>query len=309
VFERVLVTGGTGFIGRYILERLSGAGIRPLVTARQNRANTSGRFDLVELDLTDSARVAEVVNAYRPQAAIHLAGVSGSQDPDGKLCRDINVTATKSLLLELDRTGCERIVMIGSAAEYGAQATPFREDMVPMAVSAYGRSKAEATAIAMAMNAASGFPVTVLRVFTAYGFGQPETMFLPQAITRALRGERFVMTDGSQRRDHVYVEDVADAIFRTLTANGAIGRVINIGSGRGLRLSHVAERVCEICGVDKGLLTIGDPSPDEDSRLDTEADITLAKEILDWSPQTEFVARSGNEGGLNKMIAQMREAQ
>lgn len=307
VFDRVLITGGTGFIGRYVLDRLVDFGIRPLVTIRKDPAVVPDQVDLLETDLTDTAKVTEIVNTYRPQAAIHLAGVTGSQDTSGRLCHEVNVTATKGLLAALERAGCDRVVMIGSAAEYGSQSTPFQEDMEPMPVSHYGRSKAEATAAALGMNKASGFPVTVLRVFTAYGLGQPGKMFLSRAISCALRGQPFEMTPGSQRRDHVFVADVADAVIKTLGNDEAIGKIINIGTGNAVRLSELAEAVWERCGADRGMLTVGNASQDADSKFDTEADITLAKTLLNWSPRTQLLSGSRNDDGLDLMIRRMRE--
>ena len=306
MFEKILVTGGTGFIGRYVLDRLIRQGTCPVAAARRPAA-ASPDLDFVELDITDVRRVQEIVSSVRPDAVIHLAGIAGSQDPDGTRCHDINVTGTRNLLEALSQSNCEGIVMIGSAAEYGTQKTPFREIMSPLPASPYGRSKAEATALAMEMYAESGLPVTVLRVFTAYGIGQPEKMFLPLAINHALRGIPFAMTDGSQRRDHVHVEDVADAVVAALETDDAVGRIINIGSGTGVKLATIAEKVWELSHADPSLLTVGEPGPDPDSRLDTEADISLAKKLLNWSPKIPLFDTSSEAGGLTRMFSHMRD--
>jgi nucleoside-diphosphate-sugar epimerase len=287
VFERVLVTGGTGFLGSYVLKRL-------------------GKAVLVQLDLTDEQATSEVIRSYRPQAVLHLAGVTGSGDPEGKRCHAINVTATRNLLRALDETRCERIVMVGSASEYGSQLTPFSEEMDAMPITKYGASKAEATRIALEMHGKSGLPVTVLRVFSAYGYRQPKSMFLTQAITHALRGERFEMTDGSQRRDFVYIDDVAEAIIRALYSENVEGRIINVGSGHSYPLADVAKVIWNQCQADPDLIALGVRSKTGDDNADTEADITLAGQLLEWRPRVPFLNTSEVEGGLARMIRQMK---
>jgi nucleoside-diphosphate-sugar epimerase len=305
VFDRVLVTGGTGFIGGYVIERLIRSGIRPLITTRSVSAHGAGSSDLYEVDLTKFERTDDLIRSYRPQAVIHLAGISGSNDPTGELSEAINFTATKNLFTSLESAGVDRIVTIGSAAEYGRQPLPFSESAEIRPVSPYGISKANATRAAMQLNARNGFPVTVLRVFSAYGHGQPFRMFLPQLIVHGLANRTFRMSGGQQRRDFVHVTDVADAIVSALCTPAAIGKIINIGSGKGSALRDVAKMVWEACNADPDRLLIGQRPTAYDDDIDTEADISLAKEVLGWQPRVPFVGSDNKMNGLADMIAQM----
>ena len=308
--QRILVTGGTGFIGRYVVDLLCADGVSPLVTINSERnskaAPLSSEPELVSLDLTNFEQVNDLVQNYKPQIVLHLAGVTGNTDPTGKIYDEVNFNGTTNLLKALEKTGVTHVVMIGSAAEYGNQLIPFREDMPAMPVSQYAISKTKANQFALDMHSATGFPVTILRVFTAYGYGQPHKMFLSQLITHGLLNKHFKMSDGLQKRDFVFVEDVAAAIRSASTAQDAFGHVINIGSGKGMALRAVAQKVWEICGADEELLNIGAFEKSGDDAFDTEADISLAAELLDWRPGPGILCEIDGLSRLKTTIRKMK---
>jgi nucleoside-diphosphate-sugar epimerase len=286
VLERILVTGGNGFIGRHVVRRLRENGYDPLITVSPSHHPLP---DTSFLDVTDPAAVQALFDSYKPATVLHLAGTTGHNDPAGSNCRRMNLDATVNIVDAAAGKNVSRLILIGSAAEYGSQPTPFREDMPARPVSAYGRSKAEACEYAMRAFSAAGLPVTVLRVFTAYGPGQSDKMFLSQLIAAALKGESFVMSDGQQRRDMVHIGDVVRAILRSMTIDNAAGRIINIGSGRGTRLKDIARAVWKECRADPERLVIGGRDKTGDDLYDTEADITLAAHLLDWSPTSHIL--------------------
>jgi nucleoside-diphosphate-sugar epimerase len=289
VFDRILVTGGTGFLGRYVVERLVSQGHRPKATTfgeKESAARTEmpAGVDLVAADLTDRNQAKDLVETYRPQIVIHLAGTTGHNDPTGERCNRVNYEATVNLLDALRSGDVQRVVLIGTAAEYGDQPIPFREDMEPRPMSHYATSKVRANEYALEMHAKTGIPVTILRVFTAFGYGQPSKMFLSQLVTHGLLKRSFKMSDGLQKRDLVYIADVTTAILASLTPTDAVGRVINIGTGLGIPLRQIAVAVWEASGALRELLEIGSLDKAGDAAIDTEADISLARNILGWSP-------------------------
>lgn len=292
--QRILVTGGTGFIGSYVVAQLREQGIEPVTPT------------LADLDLTDARMTDSVISSIRPEIVLHLGGVTGA-GTTAERCNEVNFIGTVNLVQALERTGVSRVVLLGTAAEYGTQKTPFREDMPARPVSPYAVSKARANEFALERHTKAGFPVTILRVFTAYGYGQPGKMFLSQLLRSALLGQRFNMSDGLQRRDLVFVGDVANAIVLAATAAKSLGVVINIAGGRAITLKALATKLWDICGADPELLRLGEREKTGDDALDTEADITRAADLLGWRPEAPFIGDAGPGHPLYQMIDRMRD--
>ncbi|HVF46257.1 MAG TPA: NAD(P)-dependent oxidoreductase [Pyrinomonadaceae bacterium] len=300
--ERILVTGGTGFIGRHVVNLLTGQGYRPLITTFSSASGP----EFVKLDVTDPGNTRAVVDSFEPQIVIHLAGVTGHDDATGEKCRNVNYLGTLNLLNSLEGRDVSRVILIGSASEYGHQPIPFQEDMTARPVSAYGLSKTRATEAALERFATTGLPVTILRVFSAFGEWQPNKLFLSQLLTHALLNRDFKMSDGLQRRDYIYAADVAMAITAAMLAEPAVGRVINIGSGRGTVLHDLARYTWALCGADEARLHIGAREKSGDDAFDTEADISLAADILGWAPQNSLLPTPGRTAVVSEMIAHIR---
>jgi nucleoside-diphosphate-sugar epimerase len=306
--QRILVTGGTGFIGRYVIDLLISDGSRPLVTTFNKTVSDNPDIDIVDADLTDAAKINDLIKSYKPHTVLHLAGVTGNSDPTGKIYHDINFTGTVNLLNALRKSGVSRVIMLGSAAEYGNQTIPFREDMRARPFSHYAISKAKANQFALNMHAADGLPVSILRVFTAFGYGQPDKMFLSQLIRHALLNHHFSMSDGMQKRDFVPVGDVASAIRASMNTETTVGRIINIASGKGIALRDLARHVWKMCGADDDRLDIGSRTKIGDDSFDTEADVSLAAGILNWHPGPPILSGSGESPALIEIIRRMRNA-
>ncbi len=211
-YERILITGGFGFVGRAVTSELVAYGLRPLILdPNANENEGKGAFDMARVDITDHLAVGNLIADYRPDLVIHLAGVNVRDDPTGTENEVVNFSATASLIEQASDAGTKKLVMMGSAAEYGNNPIPFREDLEPHPVSQYARSKAKATDFALDFSARTGFDITVLRTFTAYGPDQPANMFLSQLVKHAVVNECFNMSDGTQRRDFVFIADVVEA--------------------------------------------------------------------------------------------------
>jgi nucleoside-diphosphate-sugar epimerase len=131
-------------------------------------------------------------------------------------------------------------------------------------------------------------------------------MFVSQLITHALLNQRFIMSDGLQKRDLVYIDDVTDAIMAGMAKPDAVGRVINIGSGCGIPLRQLARAIWSACNADSELLEIGSVEKSGDAAIDTEANISLAREILDWSPRVQIIDQGDPSLELLETIEKMR---
>jgi nucleoside-diphosphate-sugar epimerase len=286
--EKILVTGGTGFLGRYIVRELIAKDIKPLVLTRNAKTNAFGnqteKISFVEVDLLDYASVKKIVEKHQPDRIIHLAGIVRPPSDQPELLELLNYEATARLLDIAATTPIKKIIIIGSADEYGFQSCPQIETMPAQPVSDYAISKNKAIEYALSSNRARGLPVVILRPFTVYGTGQPAKMFVSQAVACAVRGIEFEMSEGVQKRDLLFVTDFVNAIIKLLTANETDGEIFNVGSGKSIALRELANKIWEIAGADKNLLKIGARSASPVELHDTEADISKISRVIDWKP-------------------------
>ncbi|ETW94732.1 MAG: hypothetical protein ETSY1_33605 [Candidatus Entotheonella factor] len=305
--KHVAITGATGFIGRYLTQALVALECYPTLftCGRQPQSaalQMENRVRWVPMDLLDERAIAETMQQEKPAVIFHLAGTRGREATYRACthCARLNVEATLQLLKAASQCGVERVIMLGTADEYGDQPGPLHETLPLYPVSPYAISKAAATRFSQTLFQREGCPVTVLRPFTVYGPGQPGDMFVAEAVSCAIAGQPFRMTHGQQRRDFVFIDDMVEAMMKAASAPQVEGQVINIGSGQATRLCDVASLIWELSGSEAPLLIGARPGGASEFH-DTWADISRAKTLLNWEPRVSLRA------GLHNMIAWERQ--
>jgi len=247
---KVLVTGGTGFVGRHLRRRLRQLGCPIVLLARRAEATDTAEQWVVG-DLTDAAFVSRTLSTITPDVIFHLASTR-ERSVTAEAFRHtvvtnlplaINVFAAASSL-----PGLTSLVTLGTAEEYGSGSLPFTEPQREAPVSAYSLSKLCITHLAQIMNRAHGLPAVVLRAGILYGPGQPDDMLVAQLFAAARSGEPLPMTLGEQTRDFLFVEDAVDALLQAAMTPAARGEVINVGSGREMRLMDLVRLIEKITG-------------------------------------------------------------
>jgi len=246
----VLITGIGGFIGPRLARNLLEHGHRVSGTWLENTPppNVEGA-DLYHADLMDRSSLDRVFEAAKPDAVVHLAGLSSVGDSwnrPGEYFRT-NVLGTENLL---DFAGDRKVVFASSAEVYGPvpeEEQPIDEDRLPDPRSPYALTKAAAERIALARGA------VVARPFNLVGPGQAPGFVLPSfagQLSAICRGEQPVLKVGNltARRDFVHVDDGADA-FRVLIESGQPGHVYNIAGRQALSIAEVLDRLCAVAGV------------------------------------------------------------
>jgi UDP-glucose 4-epimerase len=270
---RVLVTGGAGYIGSHTLVECLGQGHEALVVddfsngspaaLDRVRALTNGHLEQEEADIRDVPRLTAIAARYRPDAAIHFAGLKSVGESGRRAVDywDVNVGGTLALLRALDAAGSARVIFSSSATVYGEPRYLPYDEAHPLApASVYGRTKAVAEqALADWAAAAPGRAALILRYFNPVGAhasgrlgedprGVPDNLmpFLAQVAAGrqpALRiwGDDWPTPDGTGIRDYIHVTDLARAhvaaLDRAARAEGA--EVYNIGTGRGVSVREM----------------------------------------------------------------------
>jgi nucleoside-diphosphate-sugar epimerase len=278
--QRLLVTGGSGFIGARLCRRaLEHGAIVHAVSRHGAVASDEVRWE--RADLTDDSTVHALLLGLRPDIVIHLASeVSGSRDRDFvRPMLQANLVAAVNVMLATADASCRRLVLAGSMEE------PDLGDPEAVALSPYAISKWAALAYARFFHALYELPMVHLRVFMVYGPGQRDLRKLvPYVTVSLLRGRAPKLTSGGRAIDWIYVDDVVEAFLRAATAPGVEGASLDIGSGALVTARAVIARLCHLVG--------GDVEPAFGAIADRQlervrvADPARAAEAMRWRPRT-----------------------
>lgn len=267
--KRVLVTGASGFVARHLIPALRSAGWSVVGTARSiSKPAWFPDLEWVPADPTSLPESRDLIIRLAPQAVIHLAGqVRG---PDAELCA-ANVATASHLLQTVREVAPEtHLVLVGSAAEYGAvpeHALPIDEDTFCSPVGAYGATKLAATVLAQAAVRSWNARVSIVRPFNIVGAHMP-AQFVAGALLERIHaardgGEPIAIGRTDTTRDFVDVGDLAAALVRLLDIE-ARGEIINICSGRETRIRDLLDAAIALAGnrvawkVDPSLIRPGD---------------------------------------------------
>ncbi len=303
--ERVLVTGGAGYVGSHCCKALAAAGYEPVTYDNLS----TGHRELVkwgpleEGDIRDRERLASVLTRHAPTAVLHFAALAyvgdSARDPLGYF--DNNVGGTISLLQASLSAGVDKVVFSSSCSVYGnAEDLPVTEAAPTRPTSAYGETKLACERLLDRLARTGALSCLALRYFNAAGadpegetgeWHEPETHLLPRAILAGLGqlpeleifGTDHATPDGSAVRDYIHVADLAKAhvlSLRHLEAGGDSGAV-NLGTGRGHSVLEIVRAVEAATGRPLPVRTAprreGDPPA-------VYADASLARRLLDFDP-------------------------
>lgn len=284
---RVLVAGATGFIGAALVSRLTRDGVPVVGVSRSTGVDLASREQLQRLGTFDV-----IVNA---------AGrtfVPASHDDPQAFARD-NVIVTRNLLELARRTGA-RFVHAGSYVYGTPRALPIDETQPLAPHNPYSASKIAAERACEEMHRAGGVPVTILRVFNAYGPGQRREFLVP-TIVAGIRAGAIELADAAPRRDFVHVDDVVDAFARALAWRHHGCEAVNVGSGRGVSVAELVEIAVRASGRDVAVRFANRERPGEIA--DVVADVRKAAATFGWRPRVALgsgiaaLVRSGGGAG------------
>lgn len=294
----VLVTGGAGFIGSHLIDRLVEAGYAVRVIDNLSTGNLAnieghldgGRVDFVEGDIRDAGRVKKSVEGMG--MVVHLAAVTSvpfSVEHPG-LTYDVNAKGTLNLLRSCAEEGVGRFVFVSSCAVYGEpEFLPLKETHHVSPISPYAASKLAAEHSCLDFYEKRLLKSVILRLFNVYGLRQGLNDYsgvITRFFDRAKRGlPLIVYGDGLQTRDFVNVCDVVKAVLASVENDRALGEVFNIGSGRPISINALAKTVLELVGSD---LEVFHEQPRLDEIRDSYADISKAEKLLAYEPSVSL---------------------
>jgi dTDP-glucose 4,6-dehydratase len=310
--RKVLVTGGGGFIGSHLVERLQQLGARVTAFLRYNSRNDAGfltplagrkDFDLVFGDIRDLAAVRGAIQGN--DAVFHLAALVGIPysfvHPEDVVA--VNTIGTLNVVTAAREASVSRVIVASTSEVYGtAQYVPIDEKHPKQPQSPYSASKIAADAIALSYHRSFGLPVTVVRPFNTFGPRQSDRAIIPAIISQALTRREIVLGNTRPTRDFTYVSDTVAGFLCAGESEKATGAEINLGTGQEISIGDLARKIGHLLGRDVVVRQAEErvrPAGSEVERL--LSNNKMAQDLLGWRPRTSL------EEGLRRTVEWVRE--
>ena len=311
--KKVLVTGGAGFIGSHLVERLlkEGHGVicldnfndyyNPELKRNNVRPFLSERnFELVEADIRDKDALKRIFEKFQIHKVIHLAAQPGVRLSLEKpsLYMDVNVNGTVNLL-ELSKDYRIKSFIFGSSSSvYGAtEEIPFSEEGESKPISPYGVSKRAGELLCSTYNHLYGIPITALRFFTVYGPGQRPDMAIHKFTKLIEEGKEIrLYGTGNSQRDYTYVSDIVEGIMSALNLNKEFDsqfQIFNLGNSEPIPLSHLVSLIEKKLNKTAKIKYL--PEQPGDPAI-TCADISKSRRLLNYHPEVKI------EEGIERFV-------
>ncbi len=291
--SEILIIGGTGFIGRNLVKRclISKMRVTSLSLKRPNRAERLPKVNYIACNLQDIEKLKRAVKKDYD----FVVNAGGNIDHNNKSkTYNSHYIGVKNLYTVLSKKKIKKFVQIGSSSEYGKTLGPVRESKFCKPQMIYGRSKLMASNFLLKKNKQEKFPITILRFFQVYGPFQNTNRLIPFVITSCLQNKSFSCSEGNQLRDFLYIDDAVDAILKSLSRKDTIGKIINIGCGKPIKVKKIIKTINS--KIKKGKPIFGKVKLRIDESKKIYPNLTVAKKRLRWKSRTSI------ETGLNKTI-------
>jgi nucleoside-diphosphate-sugar epimerase len=285
VTKKILIVGGTGFIG-YHLALQSKKMSWDVTIASTKKPPQIRKIKKVKYIRCDISKKSRVNKAFKNNFN-YVVNLGGYVDHGNKKKTfKSHYNGSKNLANYFLKKNIDAFVQIGSGGEYGKLKSPQRESSKSKPLSVYSRAKFLATNFFLELFSKKNFPVTILRLYQVYGPKQDQNRFLPIVIKNCLLDKNFPCSHGQQFRDFVYIKDVVNAIIKSLIIKKAKGEIINIGSQKPLKIKRLISQIIKITGGGKpqyGLIPLR-----KEENLNTHPSILKAKKIINWEPKINF---------------------
>lgn len=305
---KVLITGGAGFIGSHLADRMLAEGHQIVVVDNfdsfydrsvkiKNIRNQlkSPNYTLIEADIRSRKGMERIFSRHQPDQVVHLAAKAGVRPSLKRPERyvSVNVKGTENLLHASVKFGVRRFTFASSSSVYGTNTkVPFSEtDPILQPASPYGATKAAGEALCNSYSHCFGLPVTALRFFTVYGPRQRPDLAIHHFVGKITGGKPITLFgDGTSSRDYTYIDDIVSGIRSAMGYQGEGYEIFNLGNSTPIPLIEMVNTIEEVLGkkavIEWKPMQIGDVPR-------TWADLEKSGKLLGYNPQTDF--RTGVE--------------
>lgn len=310
-----LVTGGAGFIGSSLSERLVKEGNKVVAIdnfcdfynpkIKENNVKElikNSNFKLYRNDIRDKEAVKKIFEENNIDIVMHLAAMAGVRPSieNPVLYQEVNCMGTQNILEEMKAHNIKNLVMASSSSVYGnCKEVPFKENMVvDFAISPYAATKKANEVMTHVYHKLFDFNVIMLRFFTVYGPKQRPDLAINKFTRLMLEDKEIPMFgDGTTSRDYTYIDDIVDGIIRScnyVENNDNVYEILNLGNSSPVSLKEMIDVIGQVVGVEPKIKQLPMQPGDVDR---TFADVSKAKELIGYNPKTSF--KEGIENFVN----------
>ena len=283
--KNLLVIGGTGFIGYHVIKEAKKRGFRvysiSLNLPKKLRLNKGVKY--LKVDITNYQQLKKKLNVNF--SYVINAGGYGTHPDFGKegdkLIKN-HFFGLVNIIQVLNLKSIKKFIQIGSSLEYGKKKSPLKEIYKCNPNTPYSIAKFLSTTLLINLSKKKMLPTTVLRLFQVYGPKQDSNRIIPFLIKNCIKNRKFRTTKGLQLCDFCHIEDVIRAIFKALNTKSKNGEIINIGSGKPIKIKNLIQLIIKLIG--KGKPIIGALNYKKETNMKNYPNIQKAKRILNWRP-------------------------
>ena len=296
-FNKILISGASGFIGSHLVRRLIEDGFEVGIIKRDNSdiwriKDIKNCIAVYETDLRDINGVSKSFSHFVPDAIFHLATYYAIEHKIEEIARmvDTNVLGTINLLEASKEHNVKLFANTSSCFVYKESANPVKESDPLKPLNLYAMTKLQAEQACSFYAEEYGLKSVTFRLFPPYGPADHDRRLIPHVIRSIMKGDSLKLTTGRQKWDFVYIEDIIDAYVQLLyNKNFLFGHeIFNIGTGNSVAVRDVVIRINEVTGG-KAQLFWGSYPHRNNEVWSMRADISKAKSLLGWQPKTQIL--------------------
>ena len=293
--KKILITGGTGFIGYHLAKKCLSYGwsVTSISTKKPSKYRKLKNVNYLICDIANKKNLQKKID-QNFNYVVNLAGYVDHSNRQKTLKSHYN--GCKNLASIFLNKKINKFIQIGSSVEYGNIKSPQKEDRVfnKKLKSIYGESKLLSTNFLLGLFKKFNFPVIVLRLYLVYGPNQDINRVVPITIYNSLLNKKFECSSGKQLRDFIYIDDLINAIIKALNNKKVLGEIINIGSGNPIKVKELILKICKQTKLGKPIF--GKIKFRKDEIVNLYPNIKKAKKYLGWYPKIKL------DNGLKKTI-------
>ena len=297
--KKILIVGGTGFIGYHLAKKALRKGWRvySISTSAPKKKRYIPKVKYKICDITNKKKLKKNINQYFD----YVVNLGGYVEHSHRVKTiKSHYHGCKNLADILIKNPPRTFVQMGSGNEYGKLNSPHNEKANCRPISIYGNAKLSSTKYLINLFKRKHFPSVVLRLYQAYGPKQDTNRLIPQAIESFLKNKKFPCSTGNQFRDFVHIEDVVGAIIQSLVLESSKGEIINIGSGKPKTIKSIILTILKIIG--KGEAQFGKIKMRKDEILKIYPIVKKAQKTIKWSSKISL------QKGLKRTVRSYSES-